>query len=121
MSETVRYDLPLHTWRALHSGLVDWLMRAPLEVQTAVLNRLGDNMDFRRFVTAVNRERVLNVNTLIDDNNQVLIGVSVPVSDGADWVLFQLDPRSHGAELDWLLAAGAYRLDEQIESLIGGA
>jgi hypothetical protein len=116
---TVRYDLPRHTWRALHSAFVDYAVNAPVNVQAALLGRIGGDIAFERFMLAVHHAHVLNVSTTLTDN-VVLIGVSIPVSDGPDWVLFVLEQRDHGVDPEWLIAAGLYRVDEQLDVMLGG-
>lgn len=112
-----RYDLPRHTWRALHSAFIDFITRAPEPIQDAFATRLGGDFSYQRFMLAIHHARVLNVSTVIDDAT-VRIGVSVPVIDGDDWVLTWLPDAEHGASMDWLMTAGALRIDEQLEALL---
>ena len=116
-----RYDLPRLTWRALHSAFIDFVNVSPAEVGIALLNRVGGDMSFRHFVLAINEGRSLNVVTTIDEHAGVQISINVPVSDGPDWKLFTLDEANHGAGAEWLLAAGNFRIDEQLQSILGDA
>lgn len=117
METTPRYDLPWHTWRALHSGFIDFVLGLPDAMMDAFIVRLGGDFSFPRFMLAIHHAKVLNVATVLD-GDQVRIGVTVPVIDGPDWPLLWLGPDQHGADLDWLLTAGRLRIDEQLDALL---
>jgi hypothetical protein len=120
MSSIVRYDLPKPAWRALHSAFIDVVGSAPLEVGQAFVARVGGSLSFARFMLAINEGRLLNVATIITDENAVEISVAVPVSNGDDWRLFTLHESDHGVTADWLIAAGNFRIDEQLFALLDG-
>jgi hypothetical protein len=120
MKAQTRYDLPWPAWRALHSRFIDFVLDCPYEMQQALEIRLGGDVGFARFMLAIHVARVLNVATTIGDDG-VRLGISIPVSDGPDWILFELSQRQHGVDPDWLLAAGAQRIDEELEAMLDGA
>jgi hypothetical protein len=117
MDVTPRYDLPWFTWRALHSGFLDFAIQVPQPMQDAFIIRLGGDFSFARFMLAVHVANALNITTIVD-GDEILIGVAVPVTDGPDWVLFTLDQKQHGATAEWLMTAGSVRIDEQIDELL---
>jgi hypothetical protein len=120
METQTRYDLPWHAWRALHSRFIDWILDCPFEMQQALEIRLGGDVGFERFMLAIHVAKVLNVATVIGDDG-VRLGIAIPVSDGPDWVLFQLPQRQHGVEPEWLVRAGAERIDEQLDAMLDGS
>jgi hypothetical protein len=91
-----------------------------MEVGQAFVTRVGGSLDFAHFVLAVNEGRSLNVATTITDDGAVEISVAVPVSNGDDWRLFTLHEADHGVKSEWLIAAGNYRIDEELHALLGG-
>jgi hypothetical protein len=120
MNVQTRYDLPWPAWRALHSRFIDFVLDCPYEMQQALEIRLGGDVGFARFMLGIHVARVLNVATTIDGNG-VRLGIAIPVSDGPDWILFQLSQREHGVEPEWLITAGAYRIDEELAAMLDGA
>jgi hypothetical protein len=116
---TIRYDLPRTAWRALHSGFIDFIGSAPMEMGQAFVTRVGGSLSFAHFMLAINEGRSLNIATTITDEGEVQISVSVPVSDADDWKLFTLNEANHGVTAEWLIAAGNFRIDEQLESILG--
>lgn len=116
----IRYDLPRPAWRALHSGFLDFVGAAPIEIGQAFLIRVGGSFSFAHFMLAINEGRSLTVATTITDDGAVEISVAVPVFNGDDWRLFTLHESDHGVQSEWLIAAGNYRIDEQLHALLNG-
>jgi hypothetical protein len=113
-------DLPMHAWRALHSGFTDWLLLAPREITDAMVVRIGGHMNFERWMLAVHFYRRLDVYVRVDEGDNVRVGISVPVVDGDDWLLFDMDGREVGVEPEWLITAGKLRLDEELTQIMEG-
>lgn len=120
MSSRPRVDLPRHTWRALHSAFMDWLMKAPAEIAEAMMHRLGNQVSFEHFVMNVYFHQRLDVYVRTDEAERVRIGIRVQVADGDDWLLFDLPESEAGVDQDWLIKAGMLRLDEELQTLLGG-
>jgi hypothetical protein len=118
MSKQTWVDLPGSVMRCLHSAWTDWLLQAPQEVAEAMTERCC-GMSFNRFSLAILAER-LRVSQRITDDEQLLIGVAVPVSNGPDWLLFELSPSHHGLSLDLLVASSLHRIDEALDTLLDG-
>jgi hypothetical protein len=112
-----RYDLPWHTWRALHSEFVTFTLGSPEIFMEALVMRLGGDLSFERFMLGIHLAQVLNVSTIVDDNG-VRIGIAIPVHDGPDWVLFTLDQAHHGADAEWLMTAGRDRLETELATML---
>jgi hypothetical protein len=114
-----RFDLPNHVWRCLHSGLIDWLIRAPEEVRESMMIRLDQQIDFAHFLLHILEQHRLDV-FVQSTEDDVHIGICVPVRNGEAWVLFTL-PGSHcSLDAEWLHAAGSLRLDEELAAILGG-
>lgn len=112
-----RYALPWYTWRALHSAFMDFALRIPEPMQDALIIRVGGDFSFERFMLAIHSAGALNVWTHMDGED-IRIGISIPVSDGPDWVLTSLDNRSHGVTAEWLIESGRLRIDEELDQLL---
>ncbi len=116
-----RFDLPIHVWRCLHSGLLDWLIRAPQEIRDSMMIRLDQQIEFPHFLLHVLDDQRLDVFVRVDEADQVQVGICVPVSNGDPWVLFAMSGHHTGLDADWLHDVGAMRLDEELADLLGSS
>ena len=114
-----RFDLPVHVWRCLHSGFLDWLIRVPQEVRDSMMIRLDQQIEFPHFLLHILDHHRLDVFVRVDQSEQVQVGICVPVSNGEPWVLFTLSGQHTGLDADWLHDVGAMRLDEELAELLG--
>jgi hypothetical protein len=111
-------DLPGSVLRTLHSAWTDWLLEAPPEVADAMADRCC-GMNFRRFALALSAER-LTVTQRLTDDDQLLIGIAVPTTDGKPWQLFELPPSHTGMSLEFLMRLSTHHIDEQLSQMLGG-
>ena len=111
-------DLPIHAWRALHSGFTDWLVLAPREVSEAVVQRLGGQMNFQHWMLAIHMHRRLDVYARVDESDQAHVGISVPVTSGNDWLLFDMTGKEAGVDPDWLMTAARLRMEEELRDIL---
>lgn len=114
-----RIDLPRHAWRALHSAFMDWLLQVPSEISHAMMNRLGSQVTFQHWLLAIHHYRLLDVYVRVDEADQVRVGIRVPVTNGDDWLLFDLTGDEAGVDPDWLMTAGRIRIDDELDQLLG--
>lgn len=114
-------DLPMHAWRVLHSGFLDWMLQVPTEISHAMMNRLGSQVSFEHFMLAIHHYQRLDVYVRMDEADEVRVGIRVPVSDGDDWLLFDLTGKDAGVDPDWLLQAGRLRIEDELQQLLGSS
>lgn len=117
MNHPTRYDLPHHSWKALHSEFWSWMLELPHDVAAPLLRRLHGDASFPRFMLAIHDYRTLNVSTVIADD-EATIGVAIPVTDGPDRLLFTVTNTDIGVDVEWLLAAAAMRMTEELDELL---
>jgi hypothetical protein len=111
-------DLPGYVLRTLHSAWTDWLLEAPPEVADAMADRCC-GMGFRRFALALSAER-LTVTQRVTDDDELLIGIAVPTTDGNPWQLFELPPSHTGMTVEFLIALSLHHIDDQLTQMLEG-
>lgn len=111
-------DLPGYVLRALHSGWTDWLVDAPNEVADAMAERCC-GVSFQRFALAVMAQRLVVTQRIVGDD-QLLIGIGVPTTDGPPWQLFEMPPGHTGMSWDFLVATSLHRIDDRLTELLDG-
>jgi hypothetical protein len=98
---------------------MSWIIGVPVEVAHAMLTRFDGQLSFDQFILRVIDQRLLDVYVRIDDDDTVRLGLSVPVGNGEDWLLFDITGNDAGIDPQWLLTAATLRLHDEIDSLIG--
>ena len=117
MNEITHVDLPGFVLRSLHSGWTDWLVQAPEPVRDAMIERCT-GVTFQRFALALMAQRLVVLNRLDTDTDELHLGIGVPVQGAPPWELFWL--RSSHTGLDWSLMAGiaTHNLDQRLAELL---
>jgi len=118
---SVRVDLPAAAWRAIHSGFMDYLITVDPTIGGALMTRLGGQLRFEFLMLAIHESRLFVPHIRLDEvTGEVLIGLSVPTTEGGQWVMFTMDGHPYGVTPEWLMTAGNYRIDEELASILGG-
>lgn len=117
MNQINHVDLPGFVLRALHSGWTDWLVQAPEPVRDAMIERCT-GVTFQRFALALMAQRLVVLNRMDSDTDEISMGIGVPVKDAAPWELFWM--RSSHTGLDWSLMVGmaTHNLDQRLAELL---
>jgi len=118
---SVRFDLPPAAWRALHSGLLDYLLTVEPVIGGALMRRLDGQLRFEFLMLAIHEARLFVPHIQVDaDTGAVAIGLAVPMDTGAHWTLFTMDGEPYGVNDHWIDAASRFRLDEELAQIFGG-
>ena len=69
------------------------------------------------FVESLMARRYLTTTRI--EGERVYVGLALPVSDGPDQALFEVDPRECGIDAAWLLASGRLDIEAELDAILG--
>lgn len=115
----LRVDLPRYGWRTLHSHFIDWLISTEPVVVDAVIKRIDNQLAFDHWMLAIHQHRLLDCRVVISEDDQVSVGIGVPMTSGAAWLFFSIDGADVGIDLAWVKASSAMRLEAELDAILG--
>lgn len=111
-------DVPAHALRGLHSGLVDCLHDMDTEVRDSYLSMIG-GITFKDMMLALRAERLAVHARIVEDS--AILGIAAAFTgEKHDTILFVMDGRHTGVDLDTLVIAETVDFDAQLRDLVGG-
>jgi hypothetical protein len=110
-------DLPHATVRTLHSEYVGYVLRLPEPLRSSFLER-SEGLDYEHFLLAAGHRRFLG--SVREVGGSLHVGLALPVTDGPDVVLFEVQANRAGLDHDWLTASVTLDVEMELERLAEG-
>jgi len=115
----LRVDLPRYGWRTLHSHFLDWMITTEPVVVDALIKRINNQLTFDHWMLAIHEHRLLDCRVVISEDDQVSVGIGVPLSSGSAMFLFTVGGAEVGIDLAWVKASSSVRLDAELDAILG--